>query len=69
METVKYVVPGISCNHCTHTIKMEVGEMDGVVEVDATVESKEVVIKYDNPASEEKIVALMKEINYPPVIA
>jgi len=66
MSTVTYQIPGISCNHCVHTIKSEVSELAGVQSVDVSAESKEATIVFDAPASEQKIVALLKEINYPP---
>ncbi len=66
MTTVKYSVPNISCGHCVHTIKMELSDLAGVKSVDATADTKEVQVTFDAPATEEKIVALMKEINYPP---
>jgi copper chaperone CopZ len=69
MTTVKYNVPNISCGHCVHTIKMEVGDLAGVSEVDASAATKEVTVVFDSPATEDQIVALMKEINYPPVTA
>ncbi len=65
MTTVTYSVPAISCNHCTHTIELEVGELEGVQAVKAEVDSKNVTITFDNPASEEKIKALLAEIEYP----
>ncbi len=68
MQIVKWTVPNISCDHCTHAIKMEVGEMAGVESVAAEVDSKEVTISFDAPATQEQIVALMTEINYAPVI-
>jgi copper chaperone CopZ len=66
MRTVTYQIPGISCNHCVHTIKSEVSDLAGVQSVDVSAESKEATIVFDDPATEEKIVALLKEINYPP---
>lgn len=66
MTTVKYNVPTISCGHCVHTIQTEVGDLDGVSSVVASNETKEVVVQFDAPATEEQIVALMTEINYPP---
>ena len=65
MQTVTYKVPGIHCNHCVHTIKMELSEMDGVQAVDANAESKKVTVEFDAPASPEKIESLLAEINYP----
>ena len=65
MTTVTYSVPAISCGHCTHTIETEVSDLQGVQSVKAEIESKKVVITFDAPASEEKIKALLTEINYP----
>jgi copper ion binding protein len=65
MTTVTYSVPAISCGHCTHTIETEVSELKGVQSVKAEIESKKVVITFAEPASEEKIKALLAEINYP----
>ena len=65
MTTVTYNVPAIHCGHCTHTIEMEVGELQGVQSVKADEASKKVVISFDAPANEAQIKALLAEINYP----
>lgn len=65
MTTVTYTVPAIHCGHCTRTIEMEVGEIQGVQSVKADEASRKVVITFDAPADEEKIKALLAEINYP----
>ena len=65
MTTVTYTVPAISCGHCTHTIETEVGELQGVQSVKADEATKKVVITFDAPADEQKIKALLAEINYP----
>lgn len=65
MTTVTYSVPAINCMHCTHTIETEVSELQGVQSVKAEIDSKKVVITFDAPANEEKIKALLAEINYP----
>ncbi len=69
MKTVTYTIPNISCMHCVHTIKTEVGELDGVKTVDANAQTKQTTITFDAPATEEKIVDLLKEINYAPQIS
>ena len=66
MTTVTYTIPNIACKHCVHTIKMEVGELDGVQSVEADSQTKEAVITFVAPATEEQIKALLAEINYPP---
>jgi len=65
MTTVTYQVPAISCMHCVHTIQTEVADLAGVKSVKADAMSKQVEIVFDAPASEEKIKALLAEINYP----
>ena len=65
MTTVTYNIPAIHCSHCTHTIEMEVGELQGVQNVKADLDTKKVQITFDTPASEEKIKALLAEIEYP----
>ncbi len=65
MNTVTYSVPAIHCAHCTHTIELELGELQGVKTVKAELESKDVTVSFDAPASEETIKALLAEIEYP----
>lgn len=65
MTTVTYKVPAINCMHCVHTIQNEVADLAGIKSVKADASSKQVEIVFDVPASEEKIKALLAEINYP----
>jgi len=65
MTTVTYSVPAMHCDHCTHTIEMEVGELQGVQAVKADLNAKKVQITFDTPASEQSIKALLSEIDYP----
>ena len=66
MTTKTYVVPNISCEHCTHTIESELSEVAGVQRVQADQTSKQVTVDFDAPATPEKIEAMLEEINYPP---
>ena len=66
MKTIKYSIPNMMCGHCVHTIESEIGELTGVSIVKAILEDKSVEVTFDTPASEEQIVATLKEINYPP---
>jgi copper chaperone CopZ len=65
MTTVTYSIPNINCGHCVHTIQSEVGELPGVKSVQANQATREAVITFEPPASEEKIKALLAEISYP----
>jgi copper chaperone CopZ len=66
MTTVTYTIPGISCGHCVHTIKMEVSDLEGVQAVEVEQAARKATITFDAPATEDTIIALLKEINYPP---
>ena len=65
MTTVTYSVPNISCGHCVHTIQTELADVTGVQTVKASQDTRKVEIVFEAPASEEKIKALLAEINYP----
>lgn len=66
MTTVNFTIPAISCGHCLHTIRMELGQLEGVSSVEATLEDKQVSVTYAAPASEDQIIHLLQDINYPP---
>jgi copper chaperone len=66
MATKTFRVPNISCHHCVMTIKREVGELEGVVSVNADAETKTVSVEWESPATWEGITSLLTEINYPP---
>jgi len=66
MKNKLYRVPAIHCNHCSHTIKMELSELEGVESVQVDVDKKEVALTFEAPASEQEIRELLIEINYPP---
>jgi copper chaperone len=66
MSKIEYFIPNISCGHCVHTIKTELGELAGVSMVDASQETRKVSIEFQPPATEEQIEKLLEEIQYPP---
>ncbi len=66
MTTKTFVVPSISCGHCTSTIELELTDLEGVSSVKAEQESKQVTVSWDAPATWESIESLLTEINYPP---
>ncbi len=65
MTDVTYSVPKIHCGHCVHTIQSELSELEGVEKVVASNETKKVSVTFQAPADEDKIKALLSEINYP----
>jgi copper chaperone CopZ len=65
MTTITLNVPNISCMHCVHTIKTEVGELPGVTVVNADAQTKVVTVAFEAPATRAGIETLLAEINYP----
>ena len=65
MTTVTYSIPNISCNHCVHTITMELNDMAGVSSVVADMDGKQATITFEPPATETSIKEVLSEINYP----
>jgi copper chaperone CopZ len=69
VETVEkrsFVVPSISCGHCTATIKRELEEIDGVITADGDAASKRVAVSWQPPATWEEIRSVLVDISHPP---
>jgi copper ion binding protein len=65
MNTVTYSIPNISCKHCVHTIKTELGDLAGVKDVQGEIEARRITVAFDDPATQEIIEQTLAEINYP----
>ena len=69
MQSETLVVPNISCAGCVGAIKMELSDMPGIAVVDGDVDRKTVQVEFAAPATLDGIVALLREIDYPPQAA
>ncbi len=67
MTTVRFSVPSITCGHCVATIERAVKEVEGVATVKGQVDTKEVEVTFDAPATREQIVSAMTEWDHPPM--
>jgi len=67
MEKKTLSIPNVSCGHCVMAIKNELSQIDGVKEITGDPESKNITVKWDLPATLDKIKAALKKINYPAV--
>jgi copper chaperone len=65
MTTETFSIPKISCGHCTAAIQNELQELDGIQSVAGNISDKTVTVQWDAPATREKILATLKDINYP----
>jgi len=67
MEEVRFYIPNISCQHCVMRIKQRLNEVEGVDNVEASAETREVTVWFEEPASEKELLEALEEINYPAV--
>ena len=44
-DSVSYSVPAIDCAHCAMSIREEVGEVEGVEDIDVDLDSKVVTVR------------------------
>lgn len=65
MQKETFNIPNISCGHCVMSIKNELTELEGVVDVQGDPQTKDMTVEYDAPATDEQIRAKLQEINYP----
>ena len=65
MSTITYNIPAIHCMHCTHTIEMELSGMTGIQSVKTDLAAKKVTVTFEPPADDQKVRALLAEIEYP----
>ena len=66
MNTITYSIHNISCKHCVHTITTELSDLPGVKSVQGELDSKQVTVTFEAPATLDKIENTLVEINYPP---
>jgi copper chaperone CopZ len=67
MEKRTVNIPAISCGHCIMTIKRELGGLKGVSSLEGDEKTRTLTIKWENPATWEKIADTLKELGYPAV--
>ncbi|MBI5090267.1 MAG: heavy-metal-associated domain-containing protein [Actinobacteria bacterium] len=63
MSELEFIVPGMSCSHCEHAIKTEVGKVDGVESVDVDLVTNVVVVHGDQ-IDRDTVVAAIDEAGY-----
>ncbi len=64
-KQVSYTLPAISCIGCKKTIEESVAKLEGVASVRVDVGTRQALIGYDAPATEEAIENLLAGIGYP----
>ena len=62
-ETV-YTVDGMTCAHCVASVTEEVGEVEGVRDVDVQLDGGRVVVRSDGPVRDADVRAAVSEAGY-----
>ena len=66
METKTFKVPNMTCNGCVSTVKGEIEQLSGVVNVEVNKPAQLVTVEWETPASWNTIQRALVEIQYPP---
>ncbi|WP_062551748.1 heavy metal translocating P-type ATPase [Peptoniphilus phoceensis] len=62
-------VEGMSCNHCTATVKKALEALDGVKEADVSLEGKNAKVELDKEVADEALVKAVEDAGYTAKIA
>lgn len=65
MEEKTVHVPAISCSHCVMTVKREIEELEGVISVEGSEETKEISLRWEAPATLVQIKDILMLIGFP----
>jgi copper ion binding protein len=64
MTTSTWTVTGMTCGHCVASVKEEVGELDGVTEVEVDLDSGAVTVTSEQPLDDAAVRAAVEEAGY-----
>ena len=67
-QTARFLVPGMTCDHCKLSVSEEVGELAGVEAVEVDLDSKLVTV-HGRDLSDDAIRAAIDEAGYEAVVA
>ena len=65
-QEITFVAQDISCGHCVATVEKALGPLDGVQRVEASAETKHIVVDFD-PAriTVDRLEAVLDDAGYP----
>ena len=66
MDSKTFKVPNMTCNGCVSTVRSEIEQLAGVVNVDINKPAQLVTVEWNTPASWELIEKSLIEIDYAP---
>jgi len=69
MTTTTFLVPGMTCGHCTGAVTDELSKINGVTKVDVDLESKKVKIESEFAVDWQIIVDAIDEAGFEAVVS
>ena len=69
MSTTTFLVPGMTCGHCTSAVTDELSKINGVTKVAVDLESKKVKIESDVAVDWQIIVDAIDEAGFEAVVS
>lgn len=66
MDSKTFKVPNMTCNGCVSTVRSEIEQLAGVVNVDINKPAQLVTVEWNAPASWDSIEKALIEIEYAP---
>jgi copper chaperone len=69
MATTQFRVTGMTCGHCEASVREEVGEIAGVVQVDVSATTGRLVVTSTKPLDEAAVLTAVEEAGYEAVPA
>lgn len=64
MSTAIYTVTGMTCGHCEMSVREEIGELPGVVAVEADHQTGQVTVTSEAPLDRAAVAAAVEEAGY-----
>jgi len=64
MSTSTYTVTGMTCGHCVQSVTEEVGQIEGVSQVDVDLPTGTVTVTADGPVDDTAVRAAVAEAGY-----
>lgn len=69
MESKTFKIPNMTCNGCVSTVRGEIEQIAGIVNVDINKPAQLVTVEWNTPASWQAIEKALVEIEYAPTEA
>lgn len=66
MDSKTFKVPNMTCNGCVNTVRSEIEQISGIINVDINKPAQLVTVEWNEPASWDTIEKALVEIEYAP---